>query len=98
MFVALFLLSSCANSDATKVASAEAKEEDQVIPVVEDFGPEEFEGLVDVRSYSKEIYVDLKYATEDNFMSFPLRQNEESLSSAGCSAASGLLPKLFKCY
>ncbi|MEJ6589811.1 MAG: M15 family metallopeptidase [Crocinitomicaceae bacterium] len=72
VFVALFLLSSCANSDATKVASAEAKEEDQVIPVVEDFGPEEFEGLVDVRSYSKEIYVDLKYATEDNFMSFPL--------------------------
>ena len=80
----LLVLVSCTDSDATTNASenvaltplpgeskngAEAPVE---IPVVESLGPEIFEGLVDIQSYNSDIYVDLKYASEDNFMGFPL--------------------------
>lgn len=80
----LLVLVSCADSDATKNASAnsalesssvESKNGAEVpveIPVVESLGPEVFEGMVDIQSYNSDIYVDLKYASDDNFMGFPL--------------------------
>ena len=37
-----------------------------------DKGPVEFNGLIDVQSLCSDIYVDLKYAGEDNFMGFQL--------------------------
>ncbi len=87
-FVLLFILVSCSNSDTTANATesvqsshgldealggaSDAAEEPREIPVVESLGPETFEGLVDIKSYNTDIYVDLKYAGEDNFMGFPL--------------------------
>ncbi|MBL6668351.1 MAG: M15 family metallopeptidase [Crocinitomicaceae bacterium] len=80
----LLVLVSCADSDATtnvseNVASAplsgdskNGAEAPVEIPVVESLGPEVFEGLVDVQSYNTDIFVELKYASEDNFMGFPL--------------------------
>ena len=43
----------------------------KTIPKV-DNGPVEFKGLIDVQSLDSTIYVDLKYATADNFMGFQL--------------------------
>lgn len=40
-------------------------------PVI-DKGPIEFEGLIDVQSLNKDIFCELKYATDDNFMGFQL--------------------------
>jgi D-alanyl-D-alanine dipeptidase len=83
----LLVLVSCADSDATTNASGnaaldpltgeseDAAEASVEIPVVESLGPEIFEGLVDIRSYNTAIYVDLKYASEDNFMGFPLYES-----------------------
>ena len=82
--IALLVLFSCTHSDGTPNASEnivetsvsgqlEPRDEDTpIIPKVESLGPEIFEGLVDIRSYNSDIYVDLKYASEDNFMGFPL--------------------------
>lgn len=44
-------------------------------PIVIDKGPVEFEGLIDVQSLNNQIYCELKYATEDNFMGFQLYRN-----------------------
>lgn len=44
-------------------------------PIVIDKGPLEFEGLIDVQSLNDQIYCELKYATEDNFMGFQLYRN-----------------------
>lgn len=41
-------------------------------PIIIDKGPIEFEGLIDVQSLNDQIYCELKYATEDNFMGFQL--------------------------
>ena len=71
-FVALLLLASCTDSEVTNVATPSATEVPMEIPVVAYLGPEEFEGLVDVRGYNNAIYVDLKYASEDNFMGLQL--------------------------
>ena len=71
-FVALLLLASCTDSKVTNVATPSATEVPMEIPVVAYLGPEEFEGLVDVRGYNNAIYVDLKYASEDNFMGLQL--------------------------
>ena len=71
-FVALLLLASCTDSEVTNVATPIATEVPMEIPVVAYLGPEEFEGLVDVRGYNNAIYVDLKYASEDNFMGLQL--------------------------
>ena len=80
----LLVMVSCTESDATtntseNVAVAPLSGESEngaestvEIPVVESLGPETFEGLVDVQSYNSDIYVDLKYASDDNFMGFPL--------------------------
>lgn len=68
----ILLITSCSGTEATDNATAEATDVQLEIPVVEYLGPDTFEGLVDVRSYSEAIYVDLKYASEDNFMGFPL--------------------------
>ena len=40
-------------------------------PII-DKGPIEFEGLIDVQSLNKDIFCELKYATDDNFMGFQL--------------------------
>lgn len=71
-FIALMLLASCTDSEVTSVATPIATEVPKEIPVVAYLGPEEFEGLVDVRGYNNAIYVDLKYASEDNFMGLQL--------------------------
>ena len=71
-FVALLLFASCTDSEVTNVATPSANEVPMEIPVVAYLGPEEFEGLVDVRGYNNAIYVDLKYASEDNFMGLQL--------------------------
>ena len=71
-FVALLLFASCTDSGVTNVATPSATEVPMEIPVVAYLGPEEFEGLVDVRGYNNAIYVDLKYASEDNFMGLQL--------------------------
>lgn len=72
LIIVLCLLTSCSDSEATAVAIQKPSKTTQEIPVVEDLGPETFEGLVDVKTYSDNIYVDLKYATEDNFMGMVL--------------------------
>lgn len=41
-------------------------------PPVIDKGPVEFEGLIDVQSLNDQIFCELKYSTEDNFMGFQL--------------------------
>jgi len=43
----------------------------KTVPVI-DKGPIEFEGLIDVQSLNKDIFCELKYATDDNFMGFQL--------------------------
>lgn len=66
----LMFVVSCSDSE-TEIVNAHtsnAKELPKTIPVVENLGPETFEGLVDVKNYSEDIFVDLKYATKDNFM------------------------------
>ena len=66
----LVFIVSCSDPETKVVSSPKenTKEVPQEIPVVENLGPETFEGLVDVKSYSGDIFVDLKYATENNFM------------------------------
>ena len=66
----LVFIVSCSDPEKKVVSSPKenTKEVPQEIPVVENLGPETFEGLVDVKSYSGDIFVDLKYATENNFM------------------------------
>ncbi len=66
----LVFIVSCSDAETKVVSSPKenTKEVPQEIPVVENLGPETFEGLVDVKSYSGDIFIDLKYATEDNFM------------------------------
>jgi len=41
-------------------------------PPIIDKGPIEFEGLIDVQSLNKDIFCELKYATDYNFMGFQL--------------------------
>lgn len=41
-------------------------------PKIIDKGPIEFNGLIDVQSLNDQIYCELKYASEDNFMGFQL--------------------------
>lgn len=43
-----------------------------ITPPIIDKGPIEFEGLIDVQSLNKDIFCELKYATDDNFMGFKL--------------------------
>jgi len=43
-----------------------------ITPPIIDKGPIEFEGLIDVQSLNKDIFCELKYATDDNFMGFQL--------------------------
>ncbi|MDA7762626.1 M15 family metallopeptidase [Crocinitomicaceae bacterium] len=43
----------------------------KTVPVI-DKGSIEFEGLIDVQSLNKDIFCELKYATDDNFMGFQL--------------------------
>ncbi|MBT5438969.1 MAG: M15 family metallopeptidase [Flavobacteriales bacterium] len=43
-----------------------------ITPAIIDKGPIEFEGLIDVQSLNKDIFCELKYATDDNFMGFQL--------------------------
>ena len=55
------------NNQVSSIPEATAEE-----PIVIDRGPVKFNGLIDVQSLNDQIYCELKYASEDNFMGFQL--------------------------
>ena len=71
MISGLFVLLACqtqekeSNNQVLSIPEATAEE-----PIVIDRGPLEFNGLIDVQSLNDQIYCELKYASEDNFMDF----------------------------
>ena len=69
----LFGLLACQTQEKesnNQVSSIPEKTTDKTIVI--DKGPVEFNGLIDVQSLNDQIYCELKYASEDNFMGFRL--------------------------
>ena len=65
------VLLSCSDAATPTQKPIPQAPEVQIIPPI-DKGPVEFMGLIDVQSINDQIYADLRYATDSNFMGFQL--------------------------
>ena len=71
ILLSLFLFVISCNEHRTDTKLPKKKTVLKSIPKI-DKGPVEFKGLIDVQSLDSTIYVDMKYATTNNFMGFQL--------------------------
>ena len=67
----LLVLLSCSDPEATTQKPIPQEQVVKAPPYV-DKGPVEFMGLIDVQSINDQIFADLRYATDSNFMGFQL--------------------------
>lgn len=70
-FLVMCCLVAC-QSNEKKSEPAKTVQKAIITQPIIDKGPIEFEGLIDVQSLNKDIFCELKYATDDNFMGFQL--------------------------
>ncbi len=79
VLLVLLLSLSCSESATDAVQKQPKKEKApkvvlELVPEV-DKGPEEFMGLIDVQSINHQIFADLRYASDRNFMGFKMYQS-----------------------